>query len=177
MPRLALPAGRSRPSGQPRGFNMLEAMLAGVVLAGGTVAVVQGTRILLAQLSAVDREEGHALVVERLVVQEVNAILTRTPLNTGAPFPVMPPIVEPSGLAYEVRLSRPAQANCLPAAIPPLISDTCDPVDVWVVLRSPDASGVYPATCRLYQVGQGGYVTPRVRVWPRKGYPWQLPLI
>ena len=152
---------------------MLEAMLAGVVLAGGTVAVVQGTRILLAQLSAVDREEGHAVVVERLVVQEVNAILTRTPLNTGAVFPVMPPIVEPSGLAYQVRLSRAAQANCLPAAG----GDTCDPVDVWVVLRSPDPDGTYPATSRLYQVGQGGYVTPRVRVWPRKGYPWQLPLI
>ncbi|MEB3298389.1 MAG: hypothetical protein VKO21_02745 [Candidatus Sericytochromatia bacterium] len=168
-------AFRTRPA---RGFSLLEALLAGIVLAGGTVAMVQASRLLLGQIESLDRSEGHGVVVERLVMQQVAAILTRTPLDNGARFPVVPPTLESSGLAYEVRLSSAAQAGCVAGADATIGNVRCDPVDVWVVLRTPSATdGAYPDIVRPYRVGQGAYVTPRVRVWPRKGYPWLRPLL
>jgi len=165
---------RRRP---PGGFNLLEAMLAGVILAGGTVALAQMTRVVFRQVEALEREEGHATIVERLVMQQMYAILAQTPLENGSTFSVVPPIVEPSGLVYEARVTPAAQAGCLPDALVAGGNHRCNPVSVYVVLRQPDVTtGAYPNMVRLYRLGEGTYVTPRVTVWPRKGYPWLLGL-
>ncbi|MEB3236306.1 MAG: hypothetical protein VKO64_01615 [Candidatus Sericytochromatia bacterium] len=161
----------------PRGFNLLEAMLAGVILAGGTVALAQMTRVVFRQVEALERDEGHATIVERLVMQQIQAILTRTPLEDGRRFPVIPPLVEPSGLVYEVRVSPAAQAGCQADPSLPGGNFRCNAVTVFVVLRQPDSvTGTYPDLSRLYRLGEGVHVTPRVTVWPRKGYPWLRPL-